>query len=270
MAKGDMSAQEYYDKYGYKRNQPGWDDLTDTDKGIIKKQRPFYQGPGEREQRLTEDWYEKYQAGPDTNIWKGLSKMLGIKPGAIKSFAMGKLGELFERPDFGEEYGLKAEDLERGLAEQFAGRGLLDSSMMGTAMGSGMSELMKERAMMEESAWMNRLGKAGGFVGQGVDFAKFLNTQYLQDLGLGAEAIAYLTGEREREMGFEMERYAIDPNINDPITGLEAILGIVNAGVGAYGAFGGGGFGGGGGGGGNFNIPTQPENTWENYDWFGS
>lgn len=280
MAKGDITAQEYYEKYGYKRDQPGWHDLSDTDKDIIKDQRPFYQAPGAEETAATGEWWEKYQAGPDINIWKGLSEVLGIPAGAIKKFGLGKIGELMKRPDFAKEYGLRAEDLERDVSKAFAGRGLLDSSAMATAMGSGMSDLMQERAMMEENAWMNRLGKAGGFIGQGMDFAGFLNQQYLQDLGLGAEAIAYLSGERGKENTFNLQRYGVNPNLNDPITtaegflmgasGLGSIYGAITGGGGYGGGGGGGGQDGGGGGGGGYWDDTldAPGNPDEELSWY--
>ena len=122
--------------------QPGWDEMTDRQKEMYKQNVPVYQGPGGAEQQMTQDWYQKSQAGPDTNIWRGLSEMLGFKPGAIKQFVMGKFGELMERPDFGKEYGLTKKALtqqlmetERTMAGQFASRGLLDSSDHASAVG---------------------------------------------------------------------------------------------------------------------------------------
>lgn len=242
--------------------QDDWDALTNRDKTFVKQERPIYQPPGAREEGLTEDWYGKARAGPDLNIWKGLSEILGIPGRDIKRHFIKMYTELTERPDFGEEYGLRTEDLERSLSGSFAARGMLDSSAMASALGTGTAGLMKERAMMEETAWMNRLGRARGLRGEGFGFAEFLNKQFLQDLGLDAKAIAYLSGERERQNLFELQRYGIDPNPYDPMTTMEGALGIGTGLAGIYSAAaGGGGFGGydwgapAGGGGGQTDFP---------------
>jgi hypothetical protein len=155
-----------------------------------------------------------------------LSKLFGLPARDIKRFAVGRFGELMERPDFAEEYGLAEEELGRKFAEQFSARGLLDSSAHAAAMGGGLANLMLQRTAMEEGAWQNRMGLAGGFLGQGMTFADFLNTQYLQDLGLGAQAIGYLGGERGQQDVFNLQRYGISPNINDPLTGMDVFGGI--------------------------------------------
>ncbi|GAH35687.1 unnamed protein product, partial [marine sediment metagenome] len=138
---------------------------------------------------------------------------------------------------------------ERGLAGKFAARGLLDSSAhaqaVGGAMGGytqGLANLMLGKAGMQEQARTTRFNQGMGMVGQGMKFADFLNTQYLQDLGLGAQAISYLAGERGQENQFNMQRYGVNPNPNNPITGLEGVTMIGNTLASMYGAGGGGGF----------------------------
>lgn len=212
------------------------------------------------------------EAGPDINIWRGLSEMLGFKPGAIKGFTMKKFRELMERPDFRKEYDLSKKALtqqlmetERGMAGQFASRGLLDSSAHAAAVGGAMggysqslANLMLGRAGMEEQAYQGRLGMAGQMAGQGMNFAQFLNQQHMQEMGLSAQAIQFLSGERERERGFELQRYAINPNLNDPFTfqdwGPGAIGLATSLATGGYGGVPS--FGGGGGGG------TSPAGNW--------
>ena len=274
-----MTAEEYHQKYGYERDMPGWDEMSDTDKGLIKNQYPFYQDPGQQEQGMTQDWWNQYQAGPDINIWRGLSEVFGFKPGAIKQFAVGKLRELMTRPDFAKEYGLGKKALtqqlmeaERGLAGKFAARGLLDSSAhaqaVGGAMGGytqGLANLMLGKAGMEQTAYENQMNIAGNYATQGLNFADFLNTQYLQEMGLGAEAINYMQQNRAQENAFNMQRYGINPNPNNPITGLEAGLGIGNTLASMYAAGAGGGgynfdWGGSGGGGGGGQTPEWYEN----------
>jgi len=276
-----MSAKEYYEKYGYQRNQPGWEDLTNTDKDLIKDQYPFYKGPGGREQDVAQDIWDRINQGPDVNIWRGLSERLGIKPGAIKQFAMGKFGELMKRPDFAKEYGLSKKalqqqlmDEERTMAGQFASRGLLDSSAHAAAVGGAMggfsqslADLMLGRAQMEEGAYQNRLGIAGGFLGQGLNFADTLNAQYLQDIGLRGEALNYLSSNRAQRNQFNLQRYGINPNPNDPFTFGDALPGLVQ--IGAAAASGGGGYNfgdifsgggaGGGGGGGSEDFFTDQQ-----------
>jgi len=249
-----MTSKEYYDKYGYQSSpqnpaqQADWDSLSNTSKEDIKQNRPFYQGPGEQEQGMAQDWWDKVGAGPDTNIWEGMSEMLGIKPGAIKAFAMKKFGELMQTPDFAKEYGIGKQalhqqlmDEERSLAGKFASRGLLDSSAhaqaVGGAMGGytqGLSSLMLGKAGMQEQARATRFNQGMGMVGQGMKFADFLNTQYLQELGLGAQAISYLAGERGQENQFNMQRYGVNPNPNNPVTGLEGALMIGNTAASMY------------------------------------
>jgi hypothetical protein len=274
-----MTFEEYHAQYGYERDQPGWDTLSDEDKDAIKDKVPLYQGPGETEQGLAEDWLADLEGGPDTNIWQGLSKTFGFSPGAIKKFVMGKFGELMQTPDFAKEYGLSRKALdqqlmeaERGIAGKFAARGLLDSSAhaqaVGGAMGGytqGLAGLMLGKAGMEESARSDRFNQGMGMASQGLNFADFLNTQFLQKMGLGAEAINYLQQNRAQENAFNMQRYAINPNPNDPITTMEGIGMGANIGAGIYSAIaGGGGYnfdwtGGGGGGPANTGIPTLQE-----------
>ena len=256
-----MTREEYHAKYGYDTDpktpeqQADWDSLTDSQKDLHKDQAPIYQGPGAQEQGLTRDWWQQYQAGPDTNIWKGLSKMLGMQPGAIKQFAMGKFRELMRRPDFAKEYDLSKKalnqqlmDAERGMAGKFAARGLLDSSAHAQAVGGAMggysqslADLMMGKAGMEESAYQNRMNIAGNYMTQGMNFADFLNTQYLQKMGLGAEAINYLATNRAQENQFNLQRYGINPNPNDPITTMEGLGMGLNIGGALYSAITGGG-----------------------------
>lgn len=240
-----MTFEEYYAKYGYQRDQPGWETLSDTDKDMIKDKVPIYQGPGQQEQQMAQDWWSQAQAGPDIDIWKGLSEVFGYKPGAIKQFAMGKFRELLEKPDFAKEYGLGKKALtqqlmeaERGLASKFAARGLLDSSAhaqaVGGAMGGytqGLANLMLGKAGMEEQARQSRFGQAMGMVGQGLTFADFLNAQYLQGMGLEAQAINYLAGERGQQNLFNLQRYGMNPNPNNPLTGADVIPGIAGIGL---------------------------------------
>ena len=287
-----MTSEEYYKIYGYDtkpktpEQQAHWDSLSDPNKEDLKQHRPFYVGPGEQEQGMTEDWWNEFQQGPQTNIWEGLSEAFGFKPGAIKNFVMQKFGDLMKTPDFAKEYDLGKKALnqqlaeaERGMASKFAARGLLDSSAhaqaVGGAMGGytqGLANLMLGKAGMEESARSNRFNQGMGMASQGLNFADFLNSQYLQKMGLGAEAINYLQQQRGQENAFNMQKYSINPNPHNPITTMEGILGGANVAGSLYSAIaGGGGFGGfdwgGGGGGGNMDIPTQPTNTWDNYNW---
>ncbi len=227
-----MTAEEYYRQYGYQRDQPGWDELSDPDKEMIKQHVPFKDLPSAEEERLRAEHLAEMEAGPDTNIWRGLSEMLGFKPGAIKKFMMGKYMELMERPDFAKEYGLSKKALkqqlmetEQGLAGTFASRGLLDSSAHAAAVGGAVggymqsfADLMLGRAEMEQGAYERQMLLAGGMETRGADFAQFLNKQYIQSLGLSAEAIQFLSGERERDYALDIQRYGINPNISDPLT----------------------------------------------------
>jgi len=285
---GNQPVPEKYDPKWTPEWQDDWNLLNATDRGAIKDYMPDYQGPGAQEQGATADWWKNFQEGPNTNIWQGLSKMLGIEPGAIKAFTMGKFRELMERPDFAKEYGLSKAALnqqlmeaERGMAGKFAARGLLDSSAHAQAVGGAMggysqslADLMMGKAGMEESARSNRFNQAMGMAGQGMNFADFLNTQYLQKMGLGAEAIAYLQGNRNTENQFNLQRYAINPNPNDPITTMEGIGMGLNAGGALYSAIagGGGGFSGfdwGGSNTGGADVQSQflPDFDWNKQDW---
>ena len=277
-----MTFEEYHAKYGYQRDQPGWDTLSDTDKDAIKDKVPLYQGPGEQEQGMAEDWWAQAQAGPDTNIWKGLSEAFGFKPGAIKQFAMSRFRELLQKPDFAKEYGLGKKALdqqlaeaERGMAGKFAARGLLDSSAHAQAVGGAMggytqslASLMLGKAGMEEQARGTRFNQAMGMASTGLNFADFLNSQYLQSMGLGAQAINYLQGERGQQNQFNLQRYGMNPNPNNPLTGADVIPGIIGTGLQVAQMAGGNPFSfdwaGGGGGGGTPGY--QDENQWM-WDW---
>ena len=268
-----MTSEEYYKKYGYQSSpqnpeqQADWDSLSNTSKEDIKQNRPFYEGPGQTEQGLGQDWLADLEGGPDTNIWKGLSEAFGFKPGAIKSFVMQKFSDLMKTPDFAKEYGLGKKALnqqlmeaERGMASKFAARGLLDSSAhaqaVGGAMGGysqGLANLMLGKAGMEEQAYQARTNIAGNMMTQGLNFADFLNTQYLQKMGLGAEAINYLQQNRAQENQFNMQRYNINPNPNDPMTTMEGILSGANVAGSLFSAF--------AGGGGGYNFDWGGSNT---------
>ena len=249
---GLTDRQKYIKKHGNQpvpeKNSPSWtpewqadwDVLLALDRTLIKKQYPDESPISGQEQGATADWWKNYQEGPDTNIWKGLSKMLGMPAGAIKSFTMGKFHELMERPDFAKEYGLSKAALnqqlmeaERGMAGKFAARGLLDSSAHAQAVGGAMggysqslADLMMGKAGMEESAYQNRTNIAGNIMTQGMNFADFLNTQYMQKMGLGAEAINYLQQNRFQSDAFKLQRYGIDPDPYNPMTTGEGALSI--------------------------------------------
>ena len=285
---GNQPVPEKYDPKWTPEWQDDWNLLNATDRGAIKNYMPDWQGPGAQEQGATADWWKNFQEGPDTNIWKGLSKMLGIDPGAIKQFTMGKFRELMERPDFAKEYGLSKAalnqqlmDAERGMASKFAARGLLDSSAHAQAVGGAMggysqslADLMMGKAGMEQSAYENQMNIAGNWGAQAGNFANFLNLQYMQKLGLGAEAVNYLAGNRAQENQFNLQRYGINPNPNDPITTMEGALGLGNMAAGIWSAIaGGGGFSGfdwgGSGGGGGPDVQSQflPDFDWNKQDW---
>lgn len=212
-----MTREEYIKKWG---NEPppktgapqeqydDWSTLNAQAREYIKQPQAEHEGPTASEMALRQDIWGRISGGsgvtPDFNMWRMLSESLGFSPQQIRQFAMKNLGGLFEKPDFGKEYGLKGAELERQWASKASARGLLDSSGSQAALGGGLADLMMGRAQMEENARMNRLGLGtsliGNFTGmaqqQGFNKANWLNAQYLQDIGLRTEALQYLRDER--------------------------------------------------------------------------
>ena len=227
--------QNYVGKYGMQpvpeRDSPDWtqewqddwDAGPDNPKQQIKDLIPDYQGPGSDEQTLTDAFHAARQGGPDTNIWKGLGEMFGVKPGALKKWGMDLLGGLTKGTDFSEEYGVgkdalnqQLRDTERGMYDRGAARGLLDSSatqaQLGGARGgyaNALAGLMQWKGQAEEQSRQFNLSSLGTLGGYGMNFGQFLNSQYMQDMGLRAQEINYLANERSNENNFGLQKSGI-------------------------------------------------------------
>jgi len=265
--------EQYIQQYGNSppphnappEQQAAWNNLSNADKDHVKTGAPVWGGMTPEQQQIAKGIWEDIQAGSPVDT-EALSSLIGeaaMTP-AIRDWFMKTVPSLLtgKGEGFAKEYGVgrKALDVqlmeaERKLAEQFAARGLLDSSAHAAAVGGAaggysqaLANLMMQRAHLQESSRQFDVGtglRLGGLglgwqqqdVANQFGLANFLNAQYLQSIGLESQALDYLTQQQMSQNQFNLANVG---NLQyDPTTGLEVIAGLVPAAAAYFGGSGG-------------------------------
>ena len=199
--------------------QEDWDLLNDWEKEQVKQRIPGYIDMSPEEQKIAVRIH-KLIAGGDPVDQEELERLIGKTKmsGPLSKWWRRTSKELLESTgkDFAKEFGLKAKDFEAQIAKQFAARGLLSSSAMGSAFGGGMADLMLGRAEMQEESrkfdvgtgqWLAGFGKAWeqSDISNEFAFADYTNKLFLQNLGLLESELNYLGRERQQENIFNLQ-----------------------------------------------------------------
>lgn len=248
--------EEYHAKYGNKPGQPGWENLSNPERGWIKGGRSPYQGRSEEEVERWEDVWGQIQEGSPADIsgLEGLTERYQMSPG-IRQYLIKKVkGLMSGGPDYQDVYKAQKGKLdtamrgqERGIMERQSARGLLDTSgtqaRLGTLQGEyggALAGLLESTAERTERTRYGRMQQGMGLMQQGLGWQQsdignkqqleaMRNMLYTQDIGLQAGWLESLGEERGRENQWGLG-FASLPQ-DEPLTGGEIIPGLIEAGA---------------------------------------
>lgn len=267
--------EEYHEQYGNKPGQPGWDNLSDPEKGWIKGGRSPYQGFTEQEEQMMGEWWRRVEEGSPADI-SGLEDLMEryqMSPG-IRQYLIKRVQKLLTGgPDYQDVYAAQKGKLdvamrgqERGLMGRQAARGLLGTSETQARLGalqgaySGtLADLLMGTAEMTARTRATRRAQGLGLMQAGLGWQEsdisrkgqleeLRNMLYAQDLGLRETGIRYLGEERGRENIYNLGLAGLPQD--DPLMGIEVLQSLLPPlGSAIFGSMGGvGDYGGGGGG----------------------
>ena len=258
--------EEYYEKYGLKPGQPGWEYLSNSEREWLKKGRAPYQSYTKEEKDIMAGVHRDITAGSPADIsgLEALTERYQMSP-AIRQYLIKKVGALFQGgPDYQDVYKAQKGKIdvamregERGIMERQAAMGLLDSSATQARLGGlqggytgALADLLMGTAQMTETARSNRMREGLGLMGaglqwQGEDVGRksalegLKNALYAQDIGFKAGELDFLGAERGRENVWNLGFAGLPQD--EPLTLAGMLPGILQSIPGLIAAFSGGG-----------------------------
>lgn len=204
------------------------------DREKVKQNIPFYKGMSDEQRDIFDSIWDAIETGTpvDPSKLQGMIDKAKMPP-AVRKWFYDTAGPLLSGegvPDYQDVYKQQKGALDvslneqvRGIQERFARQGIPRSSAMASGVGGAvggysqsLADMMTDIARMQETAKMNAFTRGMGLAEIGLNWqqqdisnesamANFLNSLYLQDIGLQSDALDYLTQQQIMEQNVNVQ-----------------------------------------------------------------